>query len=382
MSFQPIPITELNHSQVFFTLKVPRGGIIFLYVLVFILITGIAYSIFGTIDEWASGTAMLRPEQEVSIVRNEAPGRVSIRHVNHGEGVEAGALLWSIDVSAADAELESLEKERTRLQNEQTELHAILQSLVTNRDLVPAQLTHAVMQLELIRLEKQRIDLQVSGARQAYLREDQHPASIRRADRVEEFLRSYQLLQIEASQFLPREIITRQERLRAIDARISEIDQILLASRARLLGSSVRAPISGTFEFVREVQVGEYLSNAEEVARIVPDQAHRFRLIIDVPEREASELKLGQEMVLRFSGFPVSEFDSVRATVSYIPQDAEMSTQGTVVYRLWGALEQTTISNKDGQIIPLRPGMTAEARIITRRTPLYRFILRKLDVFL
>ena len=144
----------------------------------------------------------------------------------------------------------------------------------------------------------------------------------------------------------------------------------------------MRAPISGTFEFVREVQVGEYLSNAEEVARIVPDQAQRFRLVIEVAEREASEIELGQELLLRFSGFPVSEYDTVKGRVSYIPKDAEISAQGAVVFRLWGALEQTTISHKNGQIIPLRPGMTAEARIITRRTPLYRFILRKLDVFL
>ncbi|GAB6091441.1 HlyD family efflux transporter periplasmic adaptor subunit [Spirochaeta dissipatitropha] len=382
MSFQSIPIEDLKYSQVFFSLKVPRGGIIFLYLIVLLLISGCIYAVFGSIDEWARGTALLRPEHEVSIVRNETPGRIAARQASHGDLVTAGEVLWTVDTGAAQAEIESLEAELRRLRNDRSELSVLVESLTVGENLIPESLPHARMQLELLQLEKRRRELQLLAARRAYEREDQAPSSLRRADRVEELLRSYELLEIETKQFIPRELVSRQEQLRSLEGRISEIEQTLLASRRRLSAASVLAPISGTLEFVRDFVIGEYVSTGEELARIVPEQADRFRLVIEIPEREASELVVGQELVLRFSGFPVAEYGSVRGRLSYIPQDAEGGADGSPVYRVRGELEHTTIYDKDGQSFPLRPGMTAEARVITRQTPIYRFLLRKLDFLL
>lgn len=382
MSFQSIPIEDLKYSQVFFSLKVPRGGIMFLYVLVLLLIAGALYAVFGSIDEWARGTALLRPEHEVSVVRNETPGRILERVAEHGDQVTAGQVLWVVDTGAAQAEIESLEAELHRLRNDRSELSALVDSLTHGENLIPESLPHARMQLELLQLEKRRLELQQLGARRAYEREDQAPSSLRRADRVEELLRSYELLEIEVKQFIPRELLSRQESLRTLTARISEIEQSLVASRHRLLSASVIAPITGTVEFLRDFVPGEYVSTGEELARIVPAQAERFRLIIEIPEREASELKVGQVLVLRFSGFPVAEYGSVRGRLSYIPKDAEGGADGSPVYRVKGELEHTTIYDKNGQGFPLRPGMTAEARVITRQTPIYRFLLQKLDFLL
>jgi len=379
MTFQSIPLKDLKHSQVFFALKVPMGGNLFLYGIVLILISGCIYAGLGSIDEWAKGTAMLRPEEEVSIVRNETPGRISFRMTEHGQRVEAGDLLWAVDTRAAEAEIGSLEAELFQLRNNRNESKALVDSLIASKSLVPESLPHARMQLELLYLGQRRLGLQVAGARRAYEREDQAPVSIRRADRVEELQRSYEMLQIESEQFIPRELVTRQEHLRSVELRILEIEQTLIASQRRLSASRVLAPISGTFEYIRDFVPGEYVSNGEELARVIPEQAERFRLVIEIPEREAGELQIGQELVLRFSGFPVAEYGSVRGRLSYIPHDAERGIDGLPVYRVWGELAHTTIYDKEGRSFPLRPGMTAQARVITRQTPIYRYLLKKLD---
>ncbi len=382
MNLRPVPIQDLKHSRVFFSMKVPRGGTAFLYTLVALLIAATVYAVVGTIDEWARGTAILRPEGDISIVRNEMAGRIASRPSSHGQRVAAGEVLWTVDTGVAEAEIERMEVELERLRLERAETEALVESLSTGSARIPIELSHARVQYELLRQEQRRLELQVASARRAFEREDQAPASLRAGERVEELRRSYDMIRLEAEQHIPRELVSRRAHLRSLESQISDIESTLVASQRQRAAATVRAPIQGVVEYMRDLVPGDFVSSAEELARIVPDEAQGFRLVIEVPEREASGLEPGQELVLRFSGFPVAQYGSLRGRVSFIPQDAEVGADGTPVFRLRGTLEQTVIYDRSGQAFPLRPGMTAEARVITRQTALYRFLLRRLDFLL
>lgn len=375
-------MSDLKYSRVFFSLKVPKGGIFFLYTLVFLLAAAVVYAALGSIDEWARGTAVLRPEGEISVVRNETPGRIADRAARHGEQVRSGAVLWSVETGVTEAEIDRMESDLERLQTDRDELVALVQSLASGHNVIPDSLPHARLQFELLQLERRRLDLQVAGARRAYEREDQAPASLRRGEDVEELRRSYEIIQIEAEQYLPRELVSRREQLRVTESRIAELEQNLVAAGQRLSSATVRAPISGVLEYVRDFVPGDFVSTGEELAKIVPDQAERFRLIVEIPEREASDLRVGQQLILRFAGFSVAEYGSLRGEVVLVPQDAETGADGSSVFRLRGRLDQTMIYDRDGRGYPLRPGMTAEARVITRQTPIWRFLLQRLDFLL
>lgn len=382
MSLRPVPIQDLKHSRVFFSMKVPKGGTAFLYTLVALLIAATVYAVVGTIDEWARGTAILRPEGDISIVRNEMAGRIASRPSSHGQRVAAGEVLWTVDTGVAEAEIERMEVELERLRLERAETEALVESLTTGSARIPIELSHARVQYELLRQEQRRLELQVASARRAFEREDQAPASLRAGERVEELRRSYDMIRLEAEQHIPRELVSRRTQLRSLESRISDIESTLVASQRQRAAATVRAPIQGVVEYMRDLVPGDFVSSAEELARIVLDEAQGFRLVIEVPEREASGLEIGQELVLRFSGFPVAQYGSLGGRVSFIPQDAEVGADGTPVFRLRGTLEHTVIYDRSGQAFPLRPGMTAEARVITRQTALYRFLLRRLDFLL
>ncbi|AFG36861.1 HlyD family secretion protein [Spirochaeta africana] len=380
MNFQPVPANKLRHSAVFFSLSVPTGALVFLWVLLLALAGGAVYSVFGSIDEWARGTAMLRPLVEVAEVRNETSGRVSRRPVEHGQHVAAGQTLWVIDTEVIEAEIAGLETEHTRTQQELAEQQAVVASLQAGENQVPPELENASRQVDLLLLEHTRLQLQTEDARRAWQREDQAPTSLRRSDRVEELERSYRMQRLSLDGFLPQELVSRTERIRTLESRLNEIQQSLTASRKRLSESHVVAPVDGTVELVRDFSTGAFVGAGEELMRVVPQLSDRFRLIVEVPEREAAEVSEGQQIVLRFSGFPVAEYGSAYAEVAYVPQDAEQGADGQPVYRVRAELARTYLTDRDGRNFPLRPGMTANARIITRTTPIYRYILRKMDI--
>ena len=380
MKLHAIPIEEMKHSQTFFSRKIPRGGLVFLYVLVFVLVAAGVYAALGTIDEWARGNAVLRPLAEVATVRNETPDRVSGRFVRHGDQVASGQVLWSIDTTVIESEVAGYRAERERLVREIGEQRAVMQSLQMGSNRFSEALPYARTQVDLLLAQLERLRLQVEAARVAYERANEAPASLRRADQVEELERAYRMSQIELDSFVPQELVSRTERVRILEAQLRDVERSLISAEQQLSTARVVAPVGGTVEIFRDFSVGEFVGVGEGLMRIIPPQSDRFRLIVEVNEAEAAEIGTGQRMVLRFNGFPAAEYGSVSAEVEYVPRDAAQSVSGGPVYHVRAELDETYLTDRDGRTFPLRPGMSAEARIITRTTPIYRFLLSKLDI--
>jgi len=352
MSFETIPIEELKHSQVFFTMKVPRGGLAFLYVLIFLLIAAAVYAAFGTIDEWARASATLRPIAEVAVIRNEVPGRISDRHVGHGERVAAGEPLWSIDTTVTEAEVARLEAELVRISRELAEQNAIMESLAQGSNRVADDLPYASTQVALLFNERERLRIQAEEARVAYERADQAPVSLRRNDQVEQLNRAYRLRQLELESFLPNEIVSRTNLIRSLEAQRKEVARALIGAQQQLSQSRIVAPIGGTVELQRDFPVGEFIGSGEQLMRVVPPLSDRFRLVIGVPETEAAAIAVGQRVVLRFNGFPAAEYGSATAHVSYVPKDSEQGIGGEPVYVVRAELDQAYLTDRDGRSFP------------------------------
>lgn len=380
MSFRVIPIPELKDAQVFFLSRIPSGGLALLWSLVALLLAGIVYASFGSLDEWSRGTAILRPVDEVSLVRNESSGRISVRHVEHGSTVLPGEPLWTLDTELVRIEQQQLLREQERLAADLRDTRLVIEFLTTGSVSGHRLTTLAQTMIDTLGLQQERLGLQSEAAYQAYRREDAKPASLRKAEQVEDLRRNWQLQDLAQRQFIPQELLARQEALRTLENRQAELVKNLVIIREQLEKATIIAPLGGVVEFVRPFMVGEFVGAGEELVRIVPATTDRFRLVVEVPEREAANLALGQELVLRFNGFPAAEYGSVRGVVTYVPEDSERSASGHYVYRLHGELAQTTIQDRAGGLFQLRPGMSASTRIIIRRTPVYRIILRKLDI--
>jgi hypothetical protein len=71
-----VPLSQSETSRVVFALSVPRGHYLFALFCVVLVITAVGIAVFGEIDEWVTGEAVLRPVATVSLVRNQLNGAV------------------------------------------------------------------------------------------------------------------------------------------------------------------------------------------------------------------------------------------------------------------------------------------------------------------
>lgn len=138
------------------------------------------------------------------------------------------------------------------------------------------------------------------------------------------------------------------EEVRSRQAALAQRRAEFELARQQLHDTAVRAPFSGVVQS-RRASLGEYLSGGSPVITLVKDNPLRLRL--EVPERDAPAVRLGQRVRLRVAG--------------------ETNLHTGVLARLAPALDEQVRMLRVEADVPnpgrrLRPGFFVEAQIVTR----------------
>lgn len=128
---------------------------------------------------------------------------------------------------------------------------------------------------------------------------------------------------------------------------LSERRSDLALAEQQLTDTRLRAPFSGAVQ-QRQANLGEYLAAGAPVLTLVKLSPLRLRL--DVPEREASNVRQGQEVAVRVEGIA----EAWPGTIVRLAPALEESNRSLIV--------EAEVDNSRGL---LRPGSFARAEIIT-----------------
>lgn len=136
------------------------------------------------------------------------------------------------------------------------------------------------------------------------------------------------------------------EEVRNRQALLSQRKTELAQARQELTDSTLLAPFGGVIR-ERTVSPGQYVNAGAPIATLV--RMHPLRLQADVPEREASNVKVGQEVTVRVEGDPVAYAGRV---VRVSPAIDEQSRSLRI---------EAEVGNEAGTV---RPGSFATADIV------------------
>lgn len=104
-------IAEITDSREMLESKPHPFMIRFIYILGILIVVALTWSYFGEIDENIKAHGIVRPNRQISNIRNKITGKVSESYINDGDFVKKGDLLYSLDHSVLDIQKETLEKE-------------------------------------------------------------------------------------------------------------------------------------------------------------------------------------------------------------------------------------------------------------------------------
>lgn len=155
--------------------------------------------------------------------------------------------------------------------------------------------------------------------------------------------------------------------------RIARLQSEITTAELALQHTTITAPVSGLITTLDVRSVGMVLQPGQTIATIAPAGA---RLVVEaqVPNKDIAFIEKGLPAKLKFDAFPFQDYGAVEGTVLEVSPDAQLDKESQSFYKVTIAPRKTEIAAKD-KIVPLRPGLTLTAEIITERKSILSLIL-------
>ena len=176
-----------------------------------------------------------------------------------------------------------------------------------------------------------------------------------------------------------------------IQNQIERDHQELIQIEAEVRATVVRVPISGIIQELNLRNVSQVVSPGEIIARIAPNNTP-IKIKALVASKNISQVAIGQQVQMRVSACPYTDYGTLEGIVSAISPDAiargtdpastsfllrsKITPGDGIAYEVTIEPLQLTLS-QGNRICPIQSGMEGQAEIISRQETVLAFILRK-----
>ncbi|WP_435200403.1 HlyD family type I secretion periplasmic adaptor subunit [Qipengyuania sp. 902] len=384
----------------------------------------LAWSAFAQVEQITRGTGKVIPSSKAQLVQPAEPAVISEILVRGGQSVSKGDLLVRLDDTqsasalgeleeenrrlaaraqrleneasggAAGCEAGSLCAEERRLQQVRTATARARESALGSaieqrrRDLQEAQATasalensvrlareqvqmleplaqkNIVPQTELIQAQRDLVDTQgrLAAARQAVGRSS---AAIRQA-------------QADLSQarldFRQQALAERSE----VTTRLAVNEESIRGAAARQQRNELRAPADGIVNDVQITTVGGFVNAGEKIMQVVP-VGDKLLVEARIAPSDRAFIKVGDRANVKVTAYDFSIYGGLRGKVQQVSADsiydeAEREAYYTVVIET-----DRSFIVKNGQRLPIVPGMICDVEIITGRHSILTYLFKPVN---
>ena len=378
------------------------------------------------IDEVTRGEGRVVPSRQMQIVQSLEPAIIRSIEVAEGDLVEPGQALLQIDDTAAAADRGELREREAALEAEEIRLRAeivldrqpvfpedltrrapdavlaemevlqarfaqldgeiavreerlsqkraALQELLaqrTKQEAVAAPLREevalsrdlaargAVPRIELLRLESRLAELEgdiaVGRAQEANFR-----AAIREAEGEIDLARSGYLL-------------TARQRLATLGVELAVVREALHAADERVGRTQLASPVRGIVNAVNVTTVGEVVEPGRPLVEIVPVD-DSLQIEVNVLPRDVAFIRPGEKASVKITAYDYLVYGALEGEVVRIGADTTRDGEGREFFRVTIRTDRTDLG-KDGQALPVTPGMRATVDIQTGRRTVLSYLM-------
>ncbi len=406
----------------------PRLAVVLLLlVLVGFIATAITWANKAELDEVTSGVGQVIPSREIQVVQNLEGGIVAEIFVKEGDEVDAGQILIQIDDTTAGASFreteetylgvlasvvrlsaeasgeeptfpEDLRRDRPELVARETRLYRSRRSeLKSSLAILQQQTVQRVNELE--ELESRLISLrkghQLSKEELDITRPLAEKGVVSRVEmlRLEREVNDLET-QVEATEFtIPRvrsAIAEAEQRVKQKNSnfrseamrdanerriRMAALSEGLSARRDRVVRTEVRSPVRGIIKQLHFNTIGGVVQPGQNIAEVVPIDD---TLLVEAKIRpsDVAFVYPGQPAVVKLTAYDFSIYGGLDASLEQISADTIVDEQGNSFYRIRVRTGDTRLRGKDGEPLPIIPGMVAEVDIVTGKKTVLDYLLK------
>ncbi len=369
---------DMQKTSVFFMLKPAKAIYGFIITICISIAAILVWAIFAPMDDVVKSTALLRPNTAVSSVKCVTSGQLYSKNFVNDKEVCEGDLLFTLDKTVYETELEAYRKELDKNKNDifinETFLKTIesetLPHIDTNSD--------AFVKSNSYITELHRYQTAISDIHTKLEREQNKPESLKIPQNIADLQNQLNQNNLVFESWKNNQKITAldlkkslQSSKNSIEAKISELERVIK-------NSTIYAPISGRITEITKLNIGDYLLAGEEVLRIIPQNNEKLKADIYVDPSYIARVRVGNPVKIKFPGLPPSRYGIIETQVLIVPPDVTYLNE-TAVFVVEAQIDSPYLTAKNGQTAKLLPGISAEARIVTEQSTVMQMVMRKLD---
>ncbi len=408
-----------------------RGPRLAVVLLLLLMVTLVAVAIYwadnAELDEVASGLGQVIPSREVQLIQNLEGGIISEILVKEEQVVEAGQILVRIDDTAAGASFRETQETYlgvmatvARLTAEAKgeslefpeELHRDRPDLVAREsqlyDTRRAELDQSLAILRQQRAQRikelEELQSNLRSFRKRYmLSKEEYDITAPVVDKG--LVSKVDLLrlgrevadiesQIEATKIaIPRarstiaeadqRINVRTSSFRAqalregneLKVRLAALLEGLTARKDRVTRTEVVSPVHGIVKQLNFNTIGGVVQPGQNIVEIVPIDD---TLLVEakIKPSDVAFVHPGQKVVVKLTAYDFSIYGGLDASLEQISADTIIDEQGNSFYRIRVRTDETELRDKNGDKLPIIPGMVATVDIITGKKTVLQYLLK------
>jgi adhesin transport system membrane fusion protein len=388
-----------------------------------ILLVGLLWAAFATVDEVARGSGKVIPARQVQVIQAVDGGVVAEILVREGQMVEAGQSLFLIDETRFVSSLRENRVQYLALLAKAARLRALAENtpFVLPPEIVKEDPKLVEEERSMYVARRSELDAQIGIARQQLMQRNQELIEVR--SRREQAAQGYDLTARELAMTKPLaasgavsdvdllrlerdvsryrgerdqagaqiarlqsaiseasrkvqelEIVFRNQMRNELGETVAQLNSLSEGSTAlsdRVQHANIKSPVKGTVKRLLVTTVGGVLQPGKEIVEIVPTDDDLL-LETRISPRDIAFLWPGQKATVRFTAYDFAIYGGLEAVVDNIAADTVTDDDGNAYY----LVRVRTLKSSLGKELPIIPGMVAEVDVLTGKKSVLAYLLK------
>ncbi|SEQ56120.1 Multidrug resistance efflux pump [Treponema bryantii] len=372
-----IKFDDFKFSRDFFDLKISKKYYRFVFLVLAFIISFFIWMIVSNFDIVVKGNAVIRPKNEVSIIKIRNSGIVREKNYVNGSIVKTGDLLFSLDSDVIMSDIENTKLQILRNENKLDVLDK-LKKIIESEE-IPNEIDEASIRANIYFSEKNQKKLYFEKADMLYKNEIALPDALTYSQKIFELKNERDIAKADLDKFSADFMYSLLLENYTLQKEKADLAQKLKQLEEQLSQCEIIATKDGIVEELTTFSVGDLLGSGENIIRIVPLNSDNIKAFVNILEKDISDIKIGQEVKIKLSAFNEHEYGQIKGYVSRIGADT-IYENNVPYYQIDIEIKDNTIKSKKGTLSYLRPGMTGIARIKVNQKKLMAYVLEKINL--
>ena len=375
---EALSFNDFKYSRDFFDIKVSKKYYLLVFILVSFLLSLFLWSIICDIDVVVKGSAEIRPQEDVSVIKLQNGGFVSEKKYQNGQIVKQGDILLTFNTTAIQEEIDSI---INRLYRNEIKLNVVndLERMVSENKIIEELSPEAIVQAQVYFAQKKVKELNYEKLKNDYFIELSLPEDATYKQKQIELKNASDIAEADLHTYIANfkySLITQKETL--LNEKDSLKKEKVMLDETCSQGC-IKAAKTGIIEELESFNCGDFLLSGTSVLRIIPLQNDKLKALIMLSQNDIADLKTGQQVKIKLNAFNSNDYGQIKGIVTRIGADSLYDANHNPYYQVDVEILQNYLKDKKNRSAFLRPGMTGIARIVIKRKKIIKVFLDKLN---